>query len=81
MGCSCHLQGGVDNRLRLSGGGEKLRSMAGAIIRINQRDDAGAVGLRRAVAVLVAEENGRLLPSVGFTLLLPTLGGRSVQRR
>ena len=54
--------------------------MAGVIIRINQRVGAGAAPAGMAVT-LVAEDDGRLLPSVGFTLLLPTLGGRSVQRR
>jgi hypothetical protein len=55
--------------------------MAGAIIRNQSAGRSRNGGLPGAVAAPVAEGNGRLLPSVGFTLLLPTLGGRSVQRR
>jgi hypothetical protein len=46
-----------------------------------QRGNVGAGSVREARPVLFAEGYGWLLPSVGFTLLLPTVGGRSVQRR
>jgi hypothetical protein len=55
--------------------------MAGMINRMHQRGNAGAEPVRGRWPVLFAEGYGWLLPSVGFTLLLPTVGGRSVQRR
>ena len=54
------------------------------MVGANIADHTGATlerGNAGEQAVLVAHQAGLLLLSVGFTLLLPTLGGRSVQRR
>jgi hypothetical protein len=55
--------------------------MVGEYMTDQAAERCGSAAPPRAHAARVADGNGRLLPSVGFTLLLPTVGGRSVQRR